>query len=166
METFWRRGWGKSSRRARLGCSYRFRPSTRATMSARMIVSAQTHVSERTTHFFGGMRMLPWRGVYHQGFIQSIHLRLPPDAHQPPALHPRIRKSRIAERITVTRSDPAHPSRLEKNTNTQRSPSPCEAANRGDRSRSSSIRFDASAFVSVSSNSSPVSLHSVSRYDR
>jgi len=39
-------------------------------------------------------------------------------------------------------------------------------ARRGDRSRSWSIRFDASAFVSVSSNSSPVSLHSVSRYDR
>ena len=37
---------------------------------------------------------------------------------------------------------------------------------RGDRSRSSSIRFDASAFERVSSNSSPVSRHNVSRYER
>ena len=34
------------------------------------------------------------------------------------------------------------------------------SASRGERSRSSSIRFDASAFVSDSSNSSPVSRHS------
>ena len=39
-------------------------------------------------------------------------------------------------------------------------------ASRGERSRSSSIRFEASAFDSVSSNSSPVSRHSVSRSDR
>jgi hypothetical protein len=39
-------------------------------------------------------------------------------------------------------------------------------ASRGDRSRSSSIRFDASAFESVSSNSSPVSRHKVYRYER
>jgi hypothetical protein len=37
------------------------------------------------------------------------------------------------------------------------------SVNRGERWRSSSIRFDASAFESVSSNSSPVSRHSVSR---